>query len=244
MDRPILIAHRGGSLEAPENTLGAFRHAIEIGMKYVELDVQMTRDGEMVVIHDETVDRTTDGTGAVQGHRFNDLRRLDAGFRFGPEWAGERIPTLREVLELCVDNGVGVVVELKSPHLNPGIEEKVAALVGEMWTRGAENIWCISFDHEAIRRMRRLDGALMLGYLFPPGAEEFAVADDTVQAVCPYFGSCLDHPEQVEMAHRLGKFVFVYTVDREEDMRRLVEVGVDGMVSDKPSVLLAMSGER
>ena len=243
MDRPILIAHRGGSLEAPENTLGAFRHAIEIGMKYVELDVQMTRDGEMVVIHDETVDRTTDGTGAVQGYRFDDLRRLDAGFRFGPEWTGERIPTLREVLELCVDNGVGVVVELKSPHLNPGIEEKVAALVGEMWTRGAENIWCISFDHEAIRRMRRLDGALMLGYLFPPGAEEFAVADDTVQAVCPYFGSCLEHPDQVVEAHRLGKFVFVYTVDREEDMRRLVEVGVDGMVSDRPSVLLAMSGE-
>ena len=230
-------------MEAPENTLGAFRHAIEIGMKYVELDVQMTRDGEMVVIHDETVDRTTDGTGAVQGYRFDDLRRLDAGFRFGPEWTGERIPTLREVLELCVDNGVGVVVELKSPHLNPGIEAKVAALVGEMWTRGAENIWCISFDHEAIRRMRRLDGALMLGYLFPPGAEEFAVADDTVQAVCPYFGSCLEHPDQVVEAHRLGKFVFVYTVDREEDMRRLVEVGVDGMVSDRPSVLLAMSGE-
>ena len=243
MDRPILIAHRGGSLEAPENTMGAFRHAIEIGMKFVELDVQMTLDGEMVVIHDETVDRTTDGTGAVQSFLFDDLRRLDAGVKFGTDWAGEKIPTLREVLELCIDNGVGVVVELKSPHLNPGIEEKVAALVGEMWTRGAENIWCISFDHEAIRRMRGLDAALMLGYLFPPGAEEFAVADDTVQAVCPYFGSCLEHPEQVAEAHRLGKFVFVYTVDREEDMRRLVEVGVDGMVSDRPSVLLAMRGK-
>ena len=243
MDRPILIAHRGGSLEAPENTMGAFWHAIRIGMKFVELDVQMTRDGEMVVIHDETVDRTTNGTGWVKDYLFEDLRKLDAGLKFGVEWARERIPTLREVLELCTENGVGVVVEVKSPELNPGVEEKVAALVGEMWTRGAENIWCISFDHEAIRRMRRLDAGLMLGYLFPPGMEEFAVADHTVQAVCPYFGSCLEHPEQVAEAHRLGKFVFVYTVDWEEDMRRLVEVGVDGMVSDRPSVLLAMSDE-
>ncbi len=235
---PMLIAHRGGAAEAPENTLASFRHAIELGCKYVELDVQMTRDSHLVVIHDERVDRTTNGQGAVQEMSFEELRHLDAGVRFSESFKGEKIPTLREVLELCADNGVGVVVELKSPELNPGVEEKVVALIGEMWLRGAENIWCISFHHEAIRRMRTLDPTLALGYLYMPDVADFAQADDVVQAVCPYYASALAHPEQVEAAHRKGKFVFVYTVNSEEDMRRLGEIGVDGLVSDRPSALI------
>lgn len=238
MDRPMLIAHRGGALESPENTMAAFRHAIEVGMRFVELAVQMTRDAELVVIHDETLDRTTTGAGAVRDYTLEELRRFDAGVKFGPQFTGEVVPTLREVLDLCVENGVGVVIELKAPELNPGLEEKVAALVGEMWLKGAENLWCISFHHEAIRRMRALDAAVPLGYLYLPTTENFAQADDTVQAVCPYFGLCLQHPEQVEKAHELGKIVFVYTVNDVEDMRRLAEVGVDGMVSDLPALLM------
>jgi glycerophosphoryl diester phosphodiesterase len=165
MDTPFLIAHRGGATEAPENTLAAFRHALSLGIRYVELDVQMSSDGELVVIHDETLDRTTSGSGPVGDHTYEELRRLDAGSWFAPEYAGERIPTLREVLDLCVLEGVGVVIELKSPGMYQGMEEKVAALVGEMCLRGAENIWCISFDHDAIRRMRELDAILPLGYL-------------------------------------------------------------------------------
>jgi len=238
MDRPIVIAHRGGALEVPENTMAAFRHAIHIGMRFVELDVQMTRDGELVVIHDETLDRTTTGVGLVSGYTLDEVRRFDAGVKFGPQFAGEVVPTLREVLELCVENGVGVVIELKALELNPGMEEKVAALIGEMWLRGAENLWCISFDHAAIRRMRALDAALPLGYLYLPTTENFAEADDVVQAVCPYFELCLQHPEQVERAHGLGKFVFVYTVNDAGDMRRLAQVGVDGMVTDRPTLLM------
>ena len=92
MGQPILIVHRGGSLEAPENTLAAFRHAIELGMSYVELDVQMSRDGELVVIHDETLDRTTSGHGPVCQPHLAELRKLDAGSHFGPQYAGERYP--------------------------------------------------------------------------------------------------------------------------------------------------------
>src|SRR5438067_170423 len=113
--RPILIAHRGGALEVPENTLAAFRYAISIGMSWVELDVQMSSDGALVVIHDETVDRTTDGTGAVGSLTFEELRRLDAGSWFGQQYEGEVIPMLREVLDLCIPNSVGLVIELKSP---------------------------------------------------------------------------------------------------------------------------------
>jgi glycerophosphoryl diester phosphodiesterase len=238
---PILIAHRGGSLEAPENTLAAFRHAIHVGAKYVELDVQLSSDGVPVVIHDDTLDRTTNGVGPVGAHTFGELRRLDAGSHFGPAFAGEPIPTLREVLDLCVDAGVGVVIELKSPNLYPGMVDKVGALLGEMWLRGAENLWCISFDHDAIRQLRALDPAVPLGYLYEPHEHTFVHPDDTVQAYCPYYRTALAHPDQVARAHELGKLVFVYTVDHPDDVRRLTRAGVDGMVTDKPGALIELS---
>src|SRR5207244_10039419 len=106
--------------------------------------------------------------------------------------------------------GVGVIIELKAPHLYPGIEEKVAAVIREMVQRGAQRLWCISFDHAAIRTMRTLDPTLPLGYLFMPGAESFVQADDAIQAVCPFYMCPLQHPEQLEQAHQLGKYHFVY----------------------------------
>lgn len=237
-DSPLLIAHRGGSLEVPENTMAAFQHAVSVGMRMVELDVQMARDGELVVIHDETVDRTTNGTGPVGSFTLEELQKLDGGSKFHPRYAGEKIPTLREVFDLCVSAGVGVVVEIKHPELYPGMEEKVVALIGEMWLRGAENIWCISFDHESIRRLRKLDPVLPLGYLYEPYATQFVHADDTVQAFCPYYRTPLQFPEQVAQAHEMGKLVLVYTVDDPADIRALSEVGVDGMVTDVPAALL------
>jgi glycerophosphoryl diester phosphodiesterase len=242
MDLPIPIAHRGGSLEAPENTPAAFRHAIELGMRYVELDVQMSGDGQLVVIHDETLDRTTDGHGRVAHFTLEELRKLDAGSHFGPQYAGEPIPTLREVLELCTGAGVGVVVELKSPDLYTGMVEKVVALVSEMRGRGGENIWCISFDHGAIRQARTLDATIPLGYLCEYFEQEFVQPDDTIQAYCPYFRTALARPDQIAKAHELGKFVFVYTVNEEEDIRQVVAAGIDGLVSDRPGLLKKLFG--
>src|SRR5207248_10270546 len=138
---------------------------------------------------------------------------------------------------LCTDAGVGVVVEIKSPSLYPGMVEKVVALIGEMRGRGAENIWCISFDHAAIRQVRSLDAGIPLGYLYEYFEQEFVQPDDTIQAYCPYFRTALAHPEQVAKAHELGKFVFVYTVNEEDDMRQLATASIDGMVSDRPSLL-------
>jgi glycerophosphoryl diester phosphodiesterase len=235
---PFIIAHRGGSLEAPENTLASFKHAVDVGAKFVELDVQMSSDGVLVIIHDETLDRTTNGSGPVGDLTFDELRELDAGVKKGDKWKGEKIPTLREVLDLCVGAGVGVVIELKSPDLYTGMVEKVAALLGEMWIEGAENLWCISFDHDAIRRMRTHDATVPLGYLFEPYAQDFVYHDDTVQVYCPYYKTALAHPDQVARAHELGKLVFVYTVDTEDEIRQLAEIGVDGLVTDRPGALL------
>jgi glycerophosphoryl diester phosphodiesterase len=237
------MAHRGGAAEFPENTLAAFRQSLALGIRWFELDVQMTADGALVVIHDETVDRTTNGTGAVAELLFEDLRALDAGSWFGPQFAGEQVPTLREVLDLCVNEGAGVLVELKSPHLYSGIEGSVVSLLAEFWVQGASNLWCISFDHDAIRRLRALDPAVPLGYLFIPGSESFVALDDTVEAFCPFYQDALAHPEQVATAHDMGKVVFTWTANDAGEMRRLAEVGVDGIMSDKPTLLLSTLGK-
>jgi glycerophosphoryl diester phosphodiesterase len=236
---PLLIAHRGGAAEAPENTLAAFRHAIALGIRWFELDVQMSRDGELVVIHDETVDRTTGGRGSVASLTLEELRRLDAGSWFGPEFKGERIPTLREVLELCASHDTGVFIELKSPHLYPGIEEKVASLLAEMRIQGASDIWCISFDPQSVARLRALDASLPLGQLYYPGAHDFSDPGGTVQATLPFYQNAAQHPEQIASTHRAGKQVVVWTVNTGADMRRMADLGVDGIVSDHPSMLLS-----
>jgi glycerophosphoryl diester phosphodiesterase len=237
--KPMLIAHRGGSLEAPENTLASFRHAIEVGVEYVELDVQMSKDGVLVVIHDETLDRTTNGTGLVGDYTYAELKKLDAGSHFAPEYRGETIPTLRDVLELCAKAGVGVVLELKSPHLYPGMVEKTAILLADMKAHGAHNYWCISFDHDAIRHMHTLEPSVSLGYLYEPTEQTFVFPDATVQAYCPYFRTALAHPDQVARALNMGKHVLVYTVNDADDIRRLSDIGVAGIVTDRPAALRA-----
>jgi glycerophosphoryl diester phosphodiesterase len=236
--KPMLIAHRGGSLEAPENTLAAFRHAIEVGAKYVELDVQMSKDGVLVVIHDDTLDRTTNGTGPVGAYTYDELEKLDAGSHFASDYSNETIPTLRSVLELCAHAGVGVVIEIKSPHLYPGMVEKTAILLADMKEHRTHNYWCISFDHDAIRHLHTLEPSIPVGYLYEPTEQTFVYRDPVVQAYCPYFRTALAHPDQVEQARAMGKNVFVYTVDSEEDVRRLVDIGVVGMVTDRPGALL------
>jgi glycerophosphoryl diester phosphodiesterase len=242
VNSPLAIAHRGGAAEAPENTLAAFRHSLALGIRWFELDVQLSLDCVPVVFHDGTVARTTNGTGEVGSLTLGELRHLDAGAWFGPQFAGERIPTLREVLDLCASEGAGVLIELKSPHLYPGIEQKVVSLLRpedtRMRVRGGPDIWCISFDADCLRCLRALDGQLPLGQLYRSDVADFAAPDDTVQAVLPHFSLAALHPEQVTRAHEQGKQVFVWTVNEAEDMKRMVALGVDGIVSDWPSLLM------
>jgi glycerophosphoryl diester phosphodiesterase len=142
------------------------------------------------------------------------------------------------MLDLCAEEGAGVAVELKSPHLYPGIEQKVAALLAEMWVHGAPEIICISFDASSIVRLRAIDPGVPLGQLYTSDTPDFAQPNDTVQAVLPPFSLAARHPEQVARAHALGKRVFVWTVNDPDDMRRMAALDVDAIVSDRPSLLL------
>lgn len=234
------VAHRGASREAPENTLAAFRRAIAVGVPAVECDVQRSRDGRLVVIHDQTVDRTTDGRGRVAALTFDDLRRLDAGSWFGLEFASERIPSLDEVLDLARGRAV-VLLEIKNgPMFYEGIEPQVAETLRRHGMIEAALV--MSFDHAAVRTMRAAapDVATAIVYsarlIDAAGAARAADAD----ALCPGWG--LVTAGVVADAHDAGLGVFPWTVDDEEAMRRCLAWEVDGVTSNDTRLLARVLG--
>ena len=233
MARPLIIAHRGASGEFPENTLPAFAGAIEAGAQMCELDVQLTKDGVAVVIHDETVDRTTDGAGPVAAMTLAEVRRLDAGAKFGAAFAGTRIPTLEEVLKL-VHGRCPLNVELKSP----GVEREVCCLL-HAHNRISDTI-VSSFDWDALTAARHLESALGLGVLAEAKPEAMFETALRLHAasVNPRFD--LVTPPLVERAHRAGLKILVWTVDNVTDIKRLAALGVDGIMTNYPGRLAAL----
>ncbi len=238
--RTLGVAHRGASRYAPENTPTAFRLALEHGVPAVECDVRRTQDGHLVVIHDSAVDRTTDGRGAVGSLALESLRRLDAGRWFGPEFAGERIPLLDEVLE-AVRGRALIQIEIKNdPVPSEGIEQQVAGAIGR---HGMENeALVMSFDHRIIRELRGAAPEIATGILYsarlidPIAAARGAAAD----ALCPNWGY-LDR-DVVDIAHQAGLGVFVWTVDDEQAIRRCMDLGVDGISSNDTRLIARLLG--
>ena len=231
MRRGLLnIAHRGASGDFPENTLRAFDAAIAAGAVMCELDVQRTADGVLVVIHDDTLARTTAGAGKVAAVNFAELRRLDAGRWHGPQFSGERVPTLREVLDL-VRGRCALNVELKAE----GIAEPVCELIRER--RAAEFTLVSSFDWPAIAEVRRIAPELQTGLLASRGA---ARALDTatamrVAALNPRYD--LVDSELCAAAHQRGLRVYAWTVDDPAEMMRLAAAGIDGIMTNYPARL-------
>lgn len=233
--RRLGVAHRGASREAPENTLAAFRRALEAGAAAVECDVHRTRDGRLVVIHDSTVERTTDGRGPVAAFTFDALRRLDAGRWFAEAFAGEPVPALEEVLDL-VRGRVPLLLEIKNgPVFYDGIEADIAAVL-----RGREMeraVLVMSFDHHAVRAMRAVAQEVATAIIYSarlidaPAAAHAAAAD----ALCPAWNFVTG--DLVAEAHAAGLGVFPWTVDDEATMRRCLEWGVDGVTSNDVRLL-------
>lgn len=163
-----IFAHRGSKGNRPENTLAAFREALSLEIEGIELDVHMTKDKQLVVIHDETVDRTTNGKGFVKDLTLNEIKQLDAGSWFSKEYEGEKIPTLSEVLELVKSSNFKLNIELKNDvFLYEGIEEAVLNEV-EKYSY-TDNVILSSFNHYSIRKCLDLNPALETGVLFMEG---------------------------------------------------------------------------
>jgi glycerophosphoryl diester phosphodiesterase len=247
----LVVAHRGASAQAPENTMEAYRLAVEAGADAIELDVHLSQDGQMALIHDDTVDRTTDGVGRVDGFNMAGLQRFDAGARFtaadgSTPFArkGLKIPTLPEVLDWLPD-GVGLVVEIKARAAVPSVIE---ALRGRpVREQGRASV--ISFDEASIDEAHALDPDLPTGYLLVPyqpldPALRWAVEHGHA-AVHPWEGDLgLDPAPALSQAMAYGRQLGCYVVNDPDRMKHLAVFGLWGFVTDVPDVARAAIGPR
>jgi glycerophosphoryl diester phosphodiesterase len=239
-DRIANIAHRGASGTRPENTRAAFRRAMEIGADYLELDVRATSDGVAVVLHDASVDRTTDGSGQVSDMTMAQLRSLDAGSWFSPEYAEERVPTLAEAIGLTGDR-VPLSLEIKAA----GVEEQAVAAIRE--SRNRES-FISSFSEDCLRRVRELDPQLPLELLVgidPLPADEIANLIRRAhrlgaRLLAPSSGGIT--PELVAAAAAAGLALVCWTVDDRDDMKRMLDLGVRAITTNYPEVLQELLG--
>ena len=232
-----IVAHRGSSAAAPENTLAAFRRAVEEGADAVELDVRLSADGEVVVIHDATVRRTTDGRGTVAGTTLTALRRLDAGAWRAPRFAGERIPTLAEVLAE-IPPSVGLNVELKPGRARgsgPALVERTGRILAA--AHRDPSILVTSFQHGLIARFKELHPSIPTGILLHPlraGSRSPVRAARAIGAEYIVFGSRTLTKRLTRRAHEEGLRVAEYTVDTEARLRRARRYGVDAVITNVP----------
>jgi glycerophosphoryl diester phosphodiesterase len=243
--RPAVAAHRGGAALWPENSLTAFRGALGLGVELVELDVHQTRDGEVVVLHDATLERTTTGRGAVRDHGWAELAAVTVRGT-----AGEPVPRLAEVLALVRPAPVGLLLEIKTGPGGegyPGIEERVLALV-EAAGLVARTV-VMAFDWASLERFRALavplrrtgllarDGAERLGGVEPAIARARARGADDLGLEWP-----LLTPAAVQAARRAGLTLGVWTVNEPDELRRALAAGLDYVTTDRPDLALRLRG--
>lgn len=239
----LCFGHRGAPRQAPENTLASFTRAIELGVAGIELDVHLTRDGELVVIHDYTLERTTNGIGLVADHTLAELRALDAGTWFSPTYAGERIPLLAEVIDMARRH-CALQVEIK------GTAPEIAAAVARVLRDGhaLDDTLVTSFTHTLLLAVKEAEPRLRTGTLFTPQAlpeDERVRAAEAVNlarwaradALLPHFSQIT--PTLVVAAHAAGLEMAAWTVDDPTEMGRLAAAGVDRCTTNVPDILLA-----
>ncbi|MYU21637.1 glycerophosphodiester phosphodiesterase family protein [Streptomyces sp. SID8352] len=250
---PTVVAHRGASAYAPENTLAAVDRAAGLGVDWVENDVQRTSDGELVVLHDETLKRTTDAEEVfpdrspwrVRDFTAAEVARLDAGSWFSPGYAGTRVPTLTQYLRRVERNHQRLLLELKSPELYPGVEEQtLRVLDDEGWLDDAHlegRLVVQSFSADSVRTVHELEPAVRTGFLGAPQVPDLARYAEFADQVNPAHGSLSRPYVSAVHAHR-GPHgdplrVFAWTVDDADTARKVAGYGVDGVISNRPDVV-------
>ena len=238
MKKPQVWAHRGtGGWDrqyAPENTMPAFEKAVQMGADGVELDVQLTKDGEVVICHDEWLDRTSNGHGELRELTLAELKRLDFS-KTHPEYGFTPIPTLAEFLDFMRGNELVINIELKTGRFRyPGLEEKTVRLVGEFGM--AERVWYSSFNHESVMRAKEIARgshfAFLLAQVFldmPAYALRHGI--EALHPDSAILGLC---PDILAQAHTAGQRVHVWTVDSRFEMKEMCRLGVDAFVTDCP----------
>lgn len=238
--RPLVIGHRGASGHMPENTLASFERALKMGADMIELDVHPCKDGDLVVMHDETVDRTTDGSGRISEMSLDEIRSLDAAAK-SQLGAREPVPTFAEVLERLPDQ-TPLAVEVKhGSSVYPGVEKRV---IQELREHGAEGrVELMSFDLECLKNLKTADSALTTGFIFTGNMAAFA---DLLKAEVDALHGRWNFltKEQIDHTRELGLSSFVWTVDSPAEIGRALELGADGVVTNFPDRVLDLIEKR
>ena len=237
------FAHRGFSGKYPENTMLAFEKAVEIGADGVELDVQLTKDGEVVIIHDETIDRTTDGKGYVVDYTYEELSKFDASYTYTGKMRFNKIPTLKEYFELVKDLDFVTNIELKT-GINQylGIEEKVYKLIKEC--KLEKKVIISSFNHFSVLRMKKIAPELKCGFL----SEDWIIdagaytASHGIECFHPRFNNLI--PEVVEELKRNNIEINTWTVNKEEDIKDLINKEIDILIGNYPDLVKKIINEN
>ena len=254
-------AHRGASGYAPENTLASFQMAIDMGADGVELDIQLTKDGEIVVIHDETVDRTTDGTGWVKDLTLAEIKKLNANYQNGmnmgsingkakkvngsvvyPEYEFVEIPTMQEVFELIKPTELIINIEIKTGIVfYPDIEKKIIDMVKEY---GMEKRVCYSsFNHYTVMKVKELDPSAEVGFLYADGPIDMPAygIKHGVNALHPALYN-LQYPGFVEECKKAGLKLHVWTVNEDKYMEQCAKYGIDAVITNYPDLARTIIG--
>ena len=235
---PSVIAHRGAAGLAPENTQAAIRAGIQHKADFIEVDIQRSADDVLIVIHDQTVDRTTDGHGAVVDLTWAEISQFEAGSYFGPEYAGETVPRLDAVLEMTKGTSSTWFIEIKEPHLYPGIEQQIAETIQN--AQAQDQVTIISFDYESLRKFSELMPNVPLGFIskYPITLPKIAKH----QSVDVLWLSVILDPTLVRRLHNQGYQVWVWTIDNWLIIRLLIWLGVDGITTNRPDLFNTIPG--
>lgn len=219
----MIMGHRGAKALEPENTLLSIRRAMEIGVDAVEIDVHLTKDKEVVVIHDSTVDRTTNGKGPIGSYTLEEIKKLDAG-------KGEKIPTLEEVIEFVKDK-VRLIIELKEE----GTEDKVVELI-KRYNMFA-SAYIISFWHMLVKKIKEMESRIKTGVLLVGCPVDTCMAR-SASADALVMNYAFVNKELVDKAHQEGLKVFIWNIDDRDMLKPYVDMGVDGIGSNDPRILV------
>ena len=236
----LVLAHRGASGYAPENTMPAFEKAIEMGADGFELDVQMTKDGEIVVIHDETIDRTSDGKGWVKDYTLEELRKFNYN-RTHKEYEHADIPTMREVFELVKPTNLVINIEIKTGVVFYPIEENLLALTKEFGME--DRVFYSSFNHYTVKKIHELDPSTVVGFLYGDGPIDMPSYGEKhgVNALHPALYN-LQYPGFVEECKKKGLKLHVWTVNEEKYVKMCMDAQVDSVITNYPDMALRVLG--
>ncbi|MFT8928605.1 MAG: glycerophosphodiester phosphodiesterase [Sporolactobacillus sp.] len=235
--RTEIIAHRGSKSNRPENTLAAFEEAKRVKSDGIELDVHLTKDQKVVVIHDEKVNRTTNGKGQIKNFTLEELKQLDAGSWFSPKYKGEKIPTLIEVLQLLADYRGILNIEFKTDrNIYPGIEERVFQLVQNY--RSNYSVVYSSFNHESLMRMKKINPQAETALLLWERLADPWRYTEQVGATAQHLWEPSAFSETTEQLHAHHIKVRAWTVNKPKNMHLAFNLGIDALITDYPEVAI------